>query len=284
MIRRLLASLALVSVPASLLVALQPTFSARVEGVRIDVLVTQNGKPVRGLTAADFELLDNGVPQRIEAVGTGQAPICLVLAFDLSESVKGRRLEDLRQASDMLIARLAPEDQAALVTFNHAVTLRSALTSDHSRVRLALARAEAAGQTALVDGTFAAIGVGESDAGRSLLVVFSDGIDTSSWLPPAAVLGSARRADIVIYAVSSGTATRRLLGELTELTGGQLLTEPRSDRLAATFGAILDEFRQRYVLTYSPQGVDRDGWHRLEVRVKGRPLKVQARPGYLAGS
>jgi VWFA-related protein len=281
--RRIIVCSIIASAVTSVIATAQPTFSSRVEGVRVDALVTRNGKPVTGLRAEDFELLDNGVRQEINAISIGNMPISVVLAFDASQSVRGERLEGLRQASDVLLARLTPEDQVALVTFNETVTLRSPLTTDRSRVRGALSDVEAGGDTALVDGTFVAIGMGEADAGRSLLVVFSDGIDTSSWMSPEAARGAARGADAVIYAVSSGTATRRFLGDLTELTGGTLLTEPRSDRLAAAFGTILDEFRQRYVLTYSPRGVTRDGWHRISIRARGPQLKVTARPGYLAG-
>ncbi len=65
--------------------------------------------------------------------------------------------------------------------------------------------------------------VGDADAGRSLVVVFSDGIDTSSWLRASEVLDRARRLDAVLYAVSSGNGSRRFLGELTDLTGGAIL-------------------------------------------------------------
>ncbi|RPJ85291.1 MAG: hypothetical protein EHM13_01520 [Acidobacteria bacterium] len=55
--------------------------------------------------------------------------------------------------------------------------------------------------------------------------------------------------------------------------------------LPGAFLKVLDEFRQRYLVSYSPRGVQRGGWHRLDVRVKGRAnLQVKARPGYLAGS
>jgi hypothetical protein len=65
------------------------------------------------------------------------------------------------------------------------------VTRDVASVRAALKRAEAIGETALVDGAFAGMLVGESDVGRGLLIIFSDGVDTSSWLPPASVLDTA---------------------------------------------------------------------------------------------
>ena len=66
----------------------------------------------------------------------------------------------------------------------------------------ALRDGSGSGKTALVDGTYAGIMLGESDAGRALVIVFSDGLDTSSWLRADAVLDAAKRADAVVYAVS----------------------------------------------------------------------------------
>ena len=78
--------------------------------------------------------------------------------------------------------------------------------------------------------------------------------------------------------------TDPFLEELTELTGGASYEVESTKDLGAVFLRVLDEFRQRYLLSYSPQGVSRDGWHRLDVRVKGRKVSVKNRPGYLAGS
>jgi VWFA-related protein len=73
------------------------------------------------------------------------------------------------------------------------------------------------------------------------------------------------------------------LKELTDQTGGRLFSIESTKGLSAIFLEVLDEFRQRYLLSYSPAGVSRDGWHTLTVRVKGRSADVRARPGYLAG-
>ena len=72
-----------------------PTFSSRVEAVRVDVLVTDGGKPVRGLRAADFEVLDNGVRQTVDFVSAEQLPLNVVFTFDLSGSIVGERLANL---------------------------------------------------------------------------------------------------------------------------------------------------------------------------------------------
>jgi hypothetical protein len=113
-------------------------------------------------------------------------------------------------------------------------------------------------------------------------VVFSDGLDVSSWLAPERVLDAAKRLDAVVYGVSIHGTRPRFLEDLTDHTGGRLL-DVESRNLASTFLNVLNEFRDRYVLSYSPLGVKPGGWHRLDVRVKGRRANVRSRPGYLAG-
>ena len=256
------------------------TFSSRIEAVRVDVLVTSNGQPVRGLGPADFEIRDNGILQQIDLVSFEQIPLNVVLALDMSDSVAGDRLERLRSAGTAILGGLKKEDQSALVTFSHAVERRAKLAGDIAGVRDALARAQGEGETALIDGTYAGIQIGESDAGRALLIVFSDGLDTASWLPAEKVLDAAKRSDVVAYAVAvRSPAKPEFLRDLTSFTGGRLFEVEKTDKLDALFVGILEEFRQRYLVSYTPRGVPKEGWHKLDVRVK-RGGTVKARPGY----
>ena len=185
-----------------------PTFSSKVEAVRVDVLVTRDGKPVPGLRAADFEILDNGVRQAVDIVSFEQLPLNVVFTFDLSDSIIGDRLVNLREAGHAVLGALRKGDQSALVTFNHAVVVGPGLTADAGLVRAAIDGTEPTGNTSLTDAVFAGMMLAESDVGRGLVIVFSDGLDTSSWLRPKAVLDVAKRSDAVVYAVSAGLASR----------------------------------------------------------------------------
>jgi VWFA-related protein len=261
-----------------------PAFSSKVEAVRVDVLVTDNGQPVRGLGPGDFEIVDNGVPQVVDLVSFDEVPLNVILALDMSDSVAGDRMDQLRGAGGRVLAALKKGDQAGLVAFSHAVQLGARLTGDVASVQAVLAAAQSSGQTALIDGTYAGIMVGESDAGRALLIVFSDGVDTASWLRADAVLDTARRADVVVYGVSVVSRLKpEFLREITSLTGGRLFEIEKTTNLASTFLAILEEFRHRYLVSYTPKGVAKDGWHKLDVRVRNRRTTIKARPGYLAG-
>jgi VWFA-related protein len=260
--------------------AQQASFSSRVEAVRVDVLVTDKGQPVRGLGAADFEIRDDGVLQQIDLVSFEQIPLNVVLALDMSDSVTGDRRERLQAAGEAILDGLRKDDQAALITFSQPVQLGAGLSGDIVRVRAALARAYGKGATSVIDGVYAGIQVGESDAGRALLVVFSDGLDTASWLPAERVLDTAKRSDVVAYAVAVRSPARpEFLRELTSLTGGRLFEVEKTQRLDSSFLDILKEFRQRYLVSYTPRGVAKEGWHKLDVRVK-RGGTVKARPGY----
>jgi VWFA-related protein len=256
-----------------------------VESVRVDVLVLDNGRPVRGLTAGDFEIADNGIPQQVDLVSFEQVPLDVVLALDMSDSLAGERLAHLQDAGRAVLDGLTKDDQAALVTFSNIVALGAPLSRDLAVARGALADAYGSGDTSLVDGVYAAMMVGESDVGRALLIVFSDGLDTSSWLSADAVLESAKRSDVVAYSAAIGSVGGApFLRELSALTGGTLYKIESTKDLRATFLGILDEFRHRYLVSYTPRGVAREGWHRLDVRLKNRRATIKARPGYLAGS
>ena len=148
-----------------------------------------------------------------------------------------------------LVGELKPEDHAGLITFSHLVTLGSELTDDLGSIRRALARAGGEGETALVDGAYAAMAVGESDVGRSLVIVFSDGVDTSSWLSADAVLDIAKRSDVVVYAVATQSRVKpEFLRDLTSLTGGRLYEVDKTANLGLMFFRVLQEFRQRSIV------------------------------------
>lgn len=281
-----LAPLAFVCGTATL-VAQAPTFSSRVDAVRIDALVTDNrGQPILGLEAGDFEVTDTGVPQRVDLVVAEQQPLSVVLAFDLSGSLDRAQAAQLRTAGDAVLDGLKSGDKAALVTFTSAISVPATLTSNFSMIRRALDEEPPEfGDTAIVDAAYTAMLLAGADAARGLVILFTDGEDTSSALTAASVLDSARRADAVVYSVVAGKAdSPRFLNDLGNATGGRVLTVASMSKLRDAFLVILEEFRHRYVLSYSPRGVPRDGWHALTVRVKNRRATVNARPGYVAGS
>ena len=269
------------SILPALLLALAQTFTSSVEAVRVDVLVTAGGRIVRNLAPTDFVVRDDGALQNVDFVSFENSPLNVSLALDMSASVGGTRLQHLRSAADALLSGLERRDRAALVTFSHAVVVRHALTHDIAAVRTALGDARPRGGTALVDAAHVALlSSFETGSARGLVVLFSDGLDTSSWLEPKLVLDGARRSDTVVYAVAPGAVRNAFLADLAETTGGKLFEGEPNEELARTFVRILSEFRTRYVVSYTPRGAQKPGWHRLEVHVDVPGASVTARPGY----
>jgi VWFA-related protein len=278
----------LLTMGCNLVDAQEHTFSIMTEEVRVGILVTDNGKPAKELVAADFEILDNGILQEIQyAKPQQQMPVSATLVFDMSRSVAGELLQQLKTAASGFLADLKKEDRVALITFNQSVVLRSPLTRDIFRVKSALDQVQSSGNSSLIDASYAGLVLAESGAETELplLIIFSDGLDTFSWLTEESLLETARRKDVVVYAVSTRhLPNRSFLTVLTESTAGSLFEVEKLENLPAVFRRILDDFRQRYLVTYTPKGVPESGWHKLEVRVKRHAAKVRARPGYMRNS
>jgi VWFA-related protein len=277
-----------------------PLFRAVANVVRLDTLVTERGRPLAKLTADDFELYDSGVKQQITSSTIEDVDIDVVLVLDTSRSVAGTRLQALRDAAAALVRNLRPDDRAAVVTFASGVTVSAPLTTDHTAVARALETADARGATSLVDATWTSVLLTHGTDRPTLVLIFSDGLDTASWLQVRPVLDLASRANLVVDAVVVGgprLLNRRpegppaaggptdqgvedfLLG-VTNATGGRVVDGSGGSKLEAAFVAALREFRTRYQLSYTPTGVDRPGWHPLDVRVRRPGATIRARPGY----
>jgi VWFA-related protein len=142
---------------------------------------------------------------------------------------------------------------------------------------------------------------------RPMVLLFTDGADTYSWLRQEQVIPLVSHSNAVVYAITRnegapipdlGTTRARerfrqnrrenlrrtrLLLDVTRESGGRLVETSSSSRLREIFLEILAEMKTRYILTYSPPGPVREGWHDLEVKVKRKGVDVQARRGYFYG-
>ncbi len=271
-------------------VAGQATFRADVDAVRLDVAVTRGGRPVRDLRAVDFVLTDSGAIQRVDSASLETMPLSVFLVVDTSGSVAGDKLRNLVNASRSLVAALKDGDRLALLTFADEVAARVPLTTDRARINVALDAIAAGGNTSLRDAVFAALQAQSAERTRPVVLVFSDGRDTASWLSSADVLDTVRRAGVVMHAVElveeaaiPGTAVvppSRFLGDLVEAAGGRRWSASSATRLTALFGEALNEMRARYLLTYYPTDGGREGWHPVTVRLARGRADVTSRPGY----
>jgi hypothetical protein len=120
---------------------------------------------------------------------------------------------------------------------------------------------------------------------RPVVLLFTDGRDTASWLSDEEILESLRHSDVVVHVIDAGDrrARQSLADRIAEASGGRVWPADSERALRRLFTEALDEMRARYLLTYAPEGVSHEGWHALKVGVRGGG-DVTARPGYFASS
>jgi len=265
-----------------------PVFRSFVDGVSVSVSVLEGTRPVTGLTADDFELTDNGVVQQIATLSFETLPIDVTLLLDVSSSVQGRRLQRLKDGVRQTATLLDEDDRLRLIAVQFA--LHQVFPFQPGGTPPPVDDLGAAGGTALLDGLAAAMMRAAEPDRRQLIVAYTDGQDTTSVLDADTVAEIAGNADAVVHLlvpVSGGGDARRevpaadMLEALAGRTGGQLFLVDTGTPISAAFRQAIEEFRQSYVLRYRPQGVERGGWHEIEVRVKGGDgYEVRARRGY----
>jgi VWFA-related protein len=273
-----------------------PVFAAQVQSVLIDAFVTNDGVRVKGLTARDFILKDNGAPQPFDLLPAESLPLRAFLVFDTSSSMQGAKIERLRAAADAFVDRLGPQDEAALVSFADEIFWRVPLTSDRERLRLGILSLQPQGATSAYDALFTTLLMPRS-ALRTLVILFTDGEDNMSWLGEKQIKGAVERSNALIHVVAARSETFRLgfiigppsameaaqvkaLRGLATITGGSLVEVDSPDRIGAAFSEIIEQMKDRYVLRYTPESDPTPGWHALDLHLASRKGKVRGRTGY----
>ena len=201
--------------------------------------------------------------------------------MDVSSSVAGQPLQQLKSAAHALLDVLRPEDAISLLTFSDRILLQVSPADSRERAHAAIDGTEAQLTTALYDATYAALAAADPARGRPLVLIFSDGQDVGSWLKPEQVLRAAEASELVVHAVLSrreGTEVA-FLQDLVASTGGHVWRADLGTLREVMLGA-LDEFRARYTLQYERQGGAADGWHKLQVEVRSAGARIRARRGY----
>jgi len=276
-------------------------FEVEVKTVYLDVFVTQEGEPVKGLAAEDFEVLDNGVRQQVRLLDHSNLPLATMLLLDVSGSVEGSKLEQLRAAAHAFVEGLDPEDEVGLLTFTRRMQLRMEPSSNFTALHRVLLEPTEQGNTSLHDALYTGLKLVEARGGRPLVVLFTDGLDNMSWLDELEVLNVLKESDVVVYAVAvepgMGVSVRRggrsirgrvlleakeYLNSVTGLTGGRVFHIDPGANFTEIFLRVLREMESRYLLSYEPTGVPQEGWHELKVDLEVNEADgIRARPGYL---
>ena len=276
----------------------QAVFRARTDLVAISASVKRGNAPVANLKAADFRLTDNSVPQSIDAVTIESVPLDVTLFMDTSGSTAGA-LDRMKKNVIAIAAMLRPDDQFRLLTIGLSVEVP--VPWQRAGTPIALDMKAVPGISLIYDALFVALTHTPAAGRRHLIVAMTDGRDCGSLLDGPRVLDASGRSEAVLHwiYVSAGgdfdensvaawctptdAGETDFVGQSAARTGGDSHRSRFGDPAVRTFAQILDEFRQSYVLRYSPQRVPARGWHAVTVQVPAQPaLTIKARSGYFA--
>ena len=278
------------------LAAQETVFRVDVRLVRLLVTVKDtSGNLIGSLTKEQFRVFDNGAEQQI-AVFERQTeqPLSVALLIDISGSTAKElpyEIESVDRFLKALIAEGNPRDAASLYTFNHYVVLRSSFTRRLGRLQEAMKDLKAEAGTSLYDALYFASREFRDRECRRILVVVTDGGDTTSGRNFHDALEAAQLADAVIYPILvmpiKAEVGRNIGGEnaltmFAQGTGGRVFLPTVGKELDAAFRQILEELRTQYLVAYYPKDVPltKNRFHRLEVRLDNPNLRPSTRSGY----
>jgi Ca-activated chloride channel family protein len=273
-----------------------PAFSVKVNLVRLLVSVrNQSGALLTNLNKQDFHLLDSGVPQEIAVFErTTSLPLSVAILIDTSGSTQidlHYEVDSVLKFIPTLLGAGNPDDTFALLSFNWRTNLEVDFSRNARRAERALHSLRGEGGTSLYDAIYLASDMLSGREGRHVMVVVTDGGDTTSYKRYEDALAAAQRADVVLYPIVvipiEGDAGRNTGGEhalatLAAATGGRIFNPGGFDQLDQAFSDILQELRTQYLLGFYPHGVREQSrlFHPVKVELHDPLLRVTARSGY----
>ena len=277
----------------------QATFRAGIDLVNIGVTITdRRGNFITDLTLEDFEIVEEGRKQTITNFARGDesasAPELHVgLLFDTSGSM-GEDIKLARSAAVRFLNTLSDAVDMTLVDFDTEVRVAKYGQRDFPRMVERIRGRQPDGWTALYDALGVYLDGAAEDAGRTILVLYTDGGDTRSAIGLGDVMTLVRASDVTIYTVgflehqssNSRLAQRVRLMEIAETTGGQAFFPSAMKDVEVAYDKVTAQIRAQFSLGYSPTNTAQDGrWRKVEIKLTRPDLKdarIQSRKGYFA--
>jgi VWFA-related protein len=245
-------------------------------------VVDRHGRPVEGLSAASFRVLEDGVEQQIARFDRVQnLPIHTAVLIDNSASMQGSLEEVKRAALRFFRQAITPKDRAAVITFNKFPRLAVKLTNHLQTLGGGLAGLTAEGETALYDSVIFALYYFAGVEGERALLVLSDGRDEGSQFDFEDALEYARRAGVTMFTISLDGGAHARLSRLAEETGGRAFLIRDTAELTEIYDSIQRELRSQYLIVYQSTNTEESPeFRRVELEVDEPGARVRTISGY----
>ena len=256
-------------------------------------VIDKRGNAVVNLKLEDFELRVDGEPRPLSDLTRSETSVRLAMLFDNSGSLDSAREFEKQAAMRFFRKVMRNKDEAAIYSIETDSYLAQALTSDVKRLEQTIAMfGKPEGGTSLFDAIVSSSNYLRPYTGRRVVVIVSDGIETTSHTTDFdLVVQRVLADDCQVYVVQTGLyeganlralAAERRMEQLTSQTGGAVYIPKTTAQLDDAFDQIAADLSQQYVLSYYPSADTRDGrLHLLDLRIKTRnDVRVRSRRGY----
>ncbi len=243
------------------------------------------GRFVTGLTAPDFEIVEDGQIQPIQQFDTVEnLAINVALLMDVSTSMRKKMETAIRSAQRFFETVLTPKDRASLLAFNHDIRRVVRFTHNVDDLRYGVDGFRAWGTTRLHDGVIYTVHSFGGLQGKRALVLLSDGQDVDSDFYFKQVLEQTLRSAVAVYPIALGVEdplTVEHLQHLANDSGGRFFQISGVGELDRIYRRIEEELRSQYLLVYQPPTNDpQHEFRRVNVTVKQPGLKARSIHGY----
>ncbi len=264
--------------------------SIDVDVVELPVSVSdKTGAPIPGLTKELFSVLESGKPQVISSFQyASNLSIAVGILMDRSGSMKPRMKDAREAAATFLSSIIKPGDRAFVGGFAFDSTSIAPFVSNQAALKLQVdAVGEAEGGTSLYDAIVTGLYRFRNVQGRKVLIMITDGEDTTSRLPFDEMLTYARAARVPLYFIGIGMGFSNMSGTskmklLAAETGGVAYFVRGVKQLDETYRQLESDLRSQYLLTYNAQNSKADRKYRgIEVRVSRPDAQVRTIRGYI---
>jgi Ca-activated chloride channel homolog len=251
----------------------------------------KNGRLVTNLTEHDFVIKEDGHPQPLTHFTAERTPLGVALVIDTSQSLRGEPIEVTRAAARRFFgSSLRPDDEVALVSFNHVVTVAAGWTTERSKLRTALDALTPTGSTALYDAVFKTLSLfPQRSLQRAAIVVISDGADSASNRTATQLKREPAGTDIFLYWIAVDHVEARPATRINPSTNAELAAQGngysevihKTDELDAALTRVADELNHQYTMSYEPSTPANGRIHTVRVSVTNKNYVVRARRGVL---
>lgn len=261
--------------------------------VVVNVTVTDaSGKYARGLSRADFKLMEDGKDQAISSFTAEETPFAAVVLLDFSGSMENR-MSLARSAAIHFLDGLREDDVAAVYSFDSEIEKIQDFSPSRDLAPVAFGR-HAKGMTVLNDAILrAAEELSHRPEKRRAIVVLSDGYDTKSSASMEKAMAAALNSGVTIYTVDMSSTDSSNMQERAQAagalrgfagkSGGRYIATPGGQAMREAFAGIVEELGNQYTIAYQPSNHARDGrWREIAVKLARKELTARARKGYRA--